>query len=304
MKCPSCTSKSIEKQAKYRAEHICFSNLERVKCMDCGLYFAHPMPKTNSLEKYNASYHESAHGGRERNKKQRAFFSGLAKTRLTFIQSNIDLKSFKKLNVLEIGPGPGAFVEVWKEKFPQTIYYVLESDKSCYQSLLDIGVEILDEKKFASLSINFDIIILSHVLEHVTNPVEFLNSFVYKLNVGGHMFIEVPCLDWKHKNLDEPHLLFFDKPSVNRLLERIQLKKIRLAYYGILIDDLLNPLNKFFRRLRGYLWRKGIVYYHPERKNLLKIFGNEMEAEATLNYYPHKEQTSHAWWLRLIAKKE
>ena len=181
----------------------------------------------------------------------------------------------------------------------------IECDNHRFNLLLSLGilrtVEAACRSKDATC---FSVIILSHVLEHVTNPVEFLNSFAYKLNVGGHMFIEVPCLDWKHKNLDEPHLLFFDKPSVNRLLERIQLKKIKLAYYGILIDDLLNPLNKFFRRLRGYLWRKGIVYYHPERKNLLKIFGNEMEAEATLNYYPHKEQTSHAWWLRVIAKKK
>ena len=67
MKCPVCTSMSIEKQAKFRAEHICFSNLERVKCIDCGLHFAYPMPASQDLNSYNASYHESAHGGSERN---------------------------------------------------------------------------------------------------------------------------------------------------------------------------------------------------------------------------------------------
>lgn len=63
MKCPTCTSTSIEKQAKYRAVHITFSNLERVKCNDCDLHFTHPMPLIKNLNSYNASYHESAHGG-------------------------------------------------------------------------------------------------------------------------------------------------------------------------------------------------------------------------------------------------
>ena len=304
MKCPICTSSSIEKQAKYRADHICFINLERVKCIDCGLHFAHPMPASQDLNSYNASYHESAHGGSERNEKQKAFFIGLAKTRLNYILNNAPSKNLKISNVLEIGPGPGAFVEVWKEKFPQSKYHALESDKSCHQPLLDLGVNILDEKDFSNLNLKFDVLILSHVLEHVTDPVDFLTSFTQKLNVGGHVFIEIPCMDWEHKNLDEPHLLFFDKPAMNKLLERLQLKKISIAYYGIPINDLVNPVKKFLKRLRGFLWRNGIIYFHPEKRKLYNILNDKTQTEAVINFYPHKEQNSHAWWLRVIAKKE
>lgn len=228
----------------------------------------------------------------------------MAKTRLNYLLNHIPSRGLKVSKVLEIGPGPGAFVEVWKEKFPQSKYYGLESDKSCHQSLTDLGVNILEVKDFSNLNLKFDVLILSHVLEHVTDPLDFLRSFTNKLNTGGYVFIEVPCMDWVHKNLDEPHLLFFDKPSMNKLLERLQLKKISIAYYGTLINDLVNPFKQFFKRLRGFLWRNGITYFHPEKRTLLNIISDKSQTEAVINFYPHKEQNSHAWWLRVIAKKE
>ena len=66
------------------------------------------------------------------------------------------------------------------------------------------------------------------------------------------MFIEIPCMDWEHKNLDEPHLLFFDKPAMNKLLERLQLKKISIAYYGIPINDLVNPVKKILKAIKRF----------------------------------------------------
>ena len=150
----------------------------------------------------------------------------------------------------------------------------------------------------------FDILIFSHVLEHVADPLGFLTLFTNKLNNGGQVFIEIPCMDWKHKNLDEPHLLFFDKPAMNILLNRLQLKKINIAYYGIPINDLVNPVKKILKRIRSFLWRKGITYYHPEKRNLYDVLRNKTQTEAVINFYPHKEQNSHAWWLRVIAKKQ
>ena len=79
MKCPICASTSIEKQAKFRAKHVCFINLDRVKCNDCQLHFAHPMPDSIDLNRYNFTYHESAHGGSKRSEKQKAFLKAWLK---------------------------------------------------------------------------------------------------------------------------------------------------------------------------------------------------------------------------------
>ena len=111
-------------------------------------------------------------------------------------------------------------------------------------------------------------------------------------------------MDWKHKTLDEPHLLFFDKKPMEVLLEQLKLTQLNIAYYGIPHQHLTNPLRQFFKRLRGFLWRKGIHYYHPERQKIKAIVKDDLQAQALLNFDAHKEYSSPAWWLRVISKKQ
>ena len=303
MICPICSSEEIVIESKFRNKDKCFSNIERASCENCQLHFAHPMPSLSNLERYNKTYHKSAHGGHERNLKQSAFFSGIAKTRLNFIKSNMQLDIKNSYKILEIGPGPGAFVGVWREHFVNSEYYVIETDKSCHKSLLNLGVRIVQNNFLKEKNIKFDFIILSHVLEHVTRPKEFLKSYLNYLKKGGHIFIEVPCMDWRHKKLDEPHLLFFDKPSMICLMGKLNLTKVSIGYFGIPIKSLLNPIKNIVKRLRNFLWRNGISFYHPEKKNLLRIGLNSLEAGAIINFEPHVEHSKPSWWLRILFKK-
>lgn len=303
MICPVCASKKTELQKSFRNKHPTFSNLNRVACKVCELHFAYPMPEIEKLNAYNSSYHDSAHGGSDRDLKQQAFFTGLAKTRLDFIARQIDMVKGLPYKILEIGPGPGAFVNVWKERFPLSEYHVLESDKSCHNGLKKMGVKIIDGKE-EKIEDEYDFVILSHVLEHVTEPFSFLKTFVDKLKKGGYLFIEVPCMDWKHKVLDEPHLLFFDKKPMGVLLKQLKLTQLKIAYYGIPHIYLTNPLRQFLKRLRGFLWRKGITYYHPERRSIRAIIKSDLQTEAILNFDAHKEHSEPAWWLRVLSKKE
>lgn len=303
MICPVCSSDKILVESKFRYSNDCFADIERVSCKNCSLHFAHPMPSLSELDVYNNSYHQSAHGGHKRNIKQNAFFLGIAKTRLNFMMSHIEFNFETHYKVLEVGPGPGAFVEVWGNHFKKTDYYVVETDKSCHSSLLNLGVKIIGNKALEGQNKKFDFIILSHVLEHVSNPKEFLKTYIRCLKNRGHIFIEVPCMDWRHKKIDEPHLLFFDKSSMSSLMYHLNLTKVKIGYFGTTIKSLLNPTKNFIKRMRNYLWRKGISFYHPEIKNLLSIGLNSLEAGAIINYEPHKEHLKPSWWLRALYKK-
>ena len=106
MKCPVCESDKIEFQETFRNNHPCFSDLNRVACIACGLHFAHPMPSLKRLNDYNSSYHDSAHGGSYRDLNQQAFFIGLAKTRLDFItlmEEALGKKAKKELVEMQAG---------------------------------------------------------------------------------------------------------------------------------------------------------------------------------------------------------
>ena len=107
-------------------------------------------------------------------------------------------------------------------------------------------------------------------------------------------------MDWRHKNIDEPHLYFLIKSYVV-LLKKLNLKIKKQAYYGITHKLLLSPYRQFLKRLRGFFWRNGITYYHPE-KNIYDLVKNDIETQALLSFDAHKEQSEHSWWLRNLRK--
>ena len=53
----------------------------------------------------------------------------------------------------------------------------------------------------------YDLIFVSHVLEHIVNPLKFIRECATICN--RYIFIEVPCLDYKFK--DEPYGMFSDE---------------------------------------------------------------------------------------------
>ena len=75
-------------------------------------------------------------------------------------------------------------------------------------------------------------------------------------------------MDWRHKNIDEPHLLFFDKKAMSVLLKKLNLKIKKQAYYGITHKLLLSPYRQFLKRLSRIFLEK---WYNllPSRKKYI-----------------------------------
>ena len=96
----------------------------------------------------------------------------------------------------------------------------------------DNGVKIL-KKSLGEMAQKFDVIMLHHSFEHVTNPVEILNDTARLLNSGGVIIIRVPVAGsyaWKTYGanwvqLDPPRHIFLPSiKSMNVLAERTGLK--------------------------------------------------------------------------------
>jgi hypothetical protein len=85
---------------------------------------------------------------------------------------------------------------------------------------------------------DFDLVILSHVLEHVAAPRAFLGLVRGKLAPLGALFIEVPNQDYLHKLSLGTHLLFFSPTSLGFLLESAGFTVEHLATVGPLLSDL------------------------------------------------------------------
>ena len=181
-KCPLCNSSKNKILSLYRCNHKAFSNKYKKKCIDCGLVFASPMPKKRDLDLYNSAYFNKAHGDLKSSLYEDSFFMGIAKLRANYIKSYIAINNLNIKKILEIGPGHGFFAKNWINLNPKVIYSVVETDLSCIQNLKKYGINTRRTLNFPQHKKN-DLIVMSHVLEHVVNPKIFVkNVSKYQIN--------------------------------------------------------------------------------------------------------------------------
>jgi SAM-dependent methyltransferase len=263
--------------------------------------FASPMPTTAALSAYNANYFSTAHGGQATSRLVLAFFSGIARLRLAFVKSFLDRHQIAVDRVLELGPGPGFFARGWLEQSPGSIYSVVETDSSCHESLQALGARLVG----ASDVVPADLIVMSHVLEHVSDPVAFIRAATRGLRQGGALSIEVPCRDWEHKALDEPHVLFFDKKPMQQLLTELGFGNIELSYYGRAVSELRSEswLHAKLMAIRGKLISWGVVAPFSHSAAGLESLNSPLERAMLAPFCAHRESTEPAWWLRAAARK-
>jgi SAM-dependent methyltransferase len=304
--CPICNSNIITHLRKYRNKHLSFNNLNLYKCSNCNFVFVNPMPSEEILKEFNNTYFNSAHGGFNLSKTALAFFSGISKIRYDYLYKFLLKNKINNcVNVLEIGPGKGFFAENYLTHNNSHNYYVIESDQTCYDSLLKIGTSILDIDTYHNFNLEFDIVIISHVLEHVSDPIDFIKLMTLKLKEGGVLYIDVPCLDYLHKDLDEPHLLFFDKYPITILLQKLHFNNIQTNYFGQEINNLVqkNKFNFFYQKIRSILISKGFSFLFSYGKKDLNMLNSSFEKAVMIPYKAHIESKVPAWWLRVTATK-
>ncbi|MCS6285299.1 MAG: class I SAM-dependent methyltransferase [Nitrospira sp.] len=299
--CPACGEGNIRDVAPFRYQSPIFANCVRAECDACGLVFASPMPNEIALSSYNADYFSSAHGGQPSDRAARAFFSAVARLRLEFVRRYLARHKIAVERVFEFGPGPGCFARRWLEDAPQSVYSAIETDRSCHESLTGLGVLLVD----TPAEVTSDLVVMSHVLEHVSDPVNFVRTATQGLRSGGAIFIEVPCRDWEHKPLDEPHILFFDKKPMCRLLAHLGFRDVEVSYHGQLLSELnsRSALRTRLMQLRTKLISLGLVAPFARQRLGMESLKDPLERAVVAPFKAHEESTEPAWWLRAVARK-
>jgi hypothetical protein len=297
--CPLCNKQVIGVCGKYRANSAIFLKKYRVQCQECDFFFTYPSPLEEELSEYNEKYFFNAHGGVSGGLVARAFFSGVARLRVEYVKKYLKDKKINVSQVFEVGPGSGDFARQWLNISPHDKYLVLEPDRENQRRLSEWGLFSIENASAANNPA--DLVVLSHVLEHVARPVDFLRETTAGLRRGGCLFIEVPCRDWEYKTLDEPHLLFFDKKPLKILLERCGFTDIELSYFGPEIGE-----SARFRRLHA--WRErllalGLVWPFAQVQAGTEMLADSLERAVVTPFHAHLESPRPAWWLRALATK-
>lgn len=294
--CPVCESYNCQSQQAYVCTHKTFRGQCLFLCADCGLVFSWPQPMPEQLAEYNRDFFNESIGGLPVQESAKLFFEGIALVRLSQIESFFS--QGLPQSVLEIGPGSGVFCRHYLSKRSDARYTVVETDTLCQTILSQMGVYVKNDITELNENDSFDLLIMSHVLEHVIDPISFLSDAIAFLNNGGIVFIEVPCSDYQYKGMNEPHLLFFDKNSMHHLLTKVGLEDIKVGYYGEPIRRLKNEIGFLSKwRCRIENLRRKYKRIGPPPRDISPEIWHQIGPFEPLN-----EKSEPARWLRVFAR--
>lgn len=187
------------------------------RCVRCELVFAEPQPTDAELARYYGHYW----GGdvAVSTPSTRRYYLAQGVSRVRYITRWMRLKGS---SVLDVGAGLGLFQDALTRATGVARYVAIETD---HTQLAALRARLGENGAFSDVGDvpagdAFDLIVLSHVLEHMPRPHEFIAPLVARLKPGGLLFVEVPNSDQRYKSNFEPHLLFFDPASLRELLAR------------------------------------------------------------------------------------
>ena len=169
-----------------------------------------------------------------------------------------NLEKFKSEEVyskiLEIGAGTAPHLPYIKHKFQH--YYVAETSDFAIDYLKKAGLEKVikyDGKNLPFDDAFFDRIIISHVLEHVNNPEEFIMEMMSKLKKGGILSISLPT---------DPGLLWRASRNMIKILSLNRSQKLSDMEYDYV--NSIEHINSIFNL-------RTIIKYHY-RNNIQETF--------------------------------
>ena len=170
------------------------------------------------------------------------------------------------IKILDVGCANNS-PAITKHWFPNSTYhgvdkYFNETQDQFIDNAIKIDLENDNLKEH--VRDNYDIIILSHVIEHLENGKEIIDYFCGKLNSPGHIYIEFPS----KRSLELPSAIgtlnFYDDPTHKKMYYVDEIKEILLKNdisvikYGsrrdlkrIIFTSIPSMIINLFRIIRG-----------------------------------------------------
>ena len=238
-KCPVCCGGKSAFVQVYSGHSDCFFGLIIVRCLGCGHRTSIPRIPEDRL----AKFYQNVYFDKSYESKKHDFLVRQAAGRASFIASNATFKKNETLRALDFGAGFGHIGNELRSRFnrKKVIYDVVETN----QWALDYLIAHKNHINFIAGDLsdikcsNYDLIILSHVLEHFNNPLCFLSEISKKMSPEGIIFIETPNEDDLWKAEQEPHLQFFSMQSLGKMLVAAGFAITRQDTCGDPIEDIL-----------------------------------------------------------------
>ena len=287
-------------------KHNDFPNSSIYHCYNCNHWFTEPEPSHQEIEKY----YRNVYAVQRKKYFSETYFKIMEKramAQISFIESHFGCESsnrFDGVKVLDWGCGIGALFHEFVQRGADVSGVdddeeVIEIARSKY------GVEVqknLCEKTGAG---QYDLIVISHALEHMLSVHETLSVILTFLRKGGLLFIEVPNTKSSifSKKMDtESHLNFFSIQSLGLLLKNHQVEVFDLVACGPSMQTASNiagnPFILFLKKTKIYRLIKRV-----QRLFVRHTFRNDRTRTVYDGYYEFYPENGDGMWLRCIGSK-
>jgi 2-polyprenyl-3-methyl-5-hydroxy-6-metoxy-1,4-benzoquinol methylase len=174
----------------------------RVVCTDCGLILSNPQATTQELEVFYQNYYDKGNFSAWKRRIQiwkDNFDKGLTSEVAPFLFKNLPATD-QTVKWLEVGAGLGQLSYVAQSKGCAVTATELDHDAVLYlkteMGMKDVLLGSLESLYPAALKDGeYDIVVMNHVLEHVTDLIGTLKIVYQVLKTDGVLYIGVPNLD-------------------------------------------------------------------------------------------------------------
>lgn len=138
------------------------------------------------------------------------------------------LSANKMHQILDIGCGRGAFLQLVAKQLPTVLCYGIDANPSV-QGVLASGIKVYERVEDAPD--NLDAITLFQVIEHVADPIPLLKQSIEKLKLGGKLVVSVPDHNGpirffadSHTAIPPHHVSIWTPSSLDALLNQFGLR--------------------------------------------------------------------------------
>lgn len=293
-KCPICGSNEYAKLIPYKAksDSPLFRDKNYAKCAVCQAVSMLPMPSDNALGEYYENYWESKGVA-----KLMTLFEAQAKARFAFVSKHIRPKN-NTIKILDVGAGYGLVGRIFVEGFPDcnVVYDAVELEPSAVKFLKETMNARNVFKSLEDVREEYTLIVLAHIIEHFSEPLQYLEQLKERLEESGVILIEVPNQDFIYKAKNEPHLISYSPSTLKNLVERSGYMPVKLGVCGLKINHFIKKLNQEPKSKPVFKNQKKELKYRKKLKKRKAVEFNR-QVKSSFRYGRNRQ------WIRLIANK-
>lgn len=271
------------------------NGFDYARCHDCGTLFQSPRPSLEAFERFYRNSESSSYWSD-------VFFPAVAEVRrekifrprVQGVAGMVADRGRQVETLVDVGAGFGIFLDEWRAISPSIKGIAIEPGHSLAEECRAKGFDVIEDiaENVVGLDATADLVVCFEVLEHVWEPLQFVEQMTRLAKPGGLVFLTTLGVNgfdiqtlWDRSNAIFPphHINFLSVEGFTRLFKRAGLTEIEVRTPGKLDVDIVRNA-----------WAADPVLA-AEHRFLQHLIADEERSAAFQNFLADNLLSSHAW---------